>query len=496
MRWILLVVMAFGVFGGVAVAYWRQTGVDVSAFNMFLFLIFLPSVLVGSIFGFHQFKKWQKNRREANETAANVSANEPVVLAEGPAAPWLHVYAAVVQTQQGEHADKILLDLQQLNVAESDAELLHIDGTQLLSRRIDLEVNPQIDEEYRYLLGEQLSTRAARIQTITQNLFEALSQTFAEIAQGMSEAQTWQLPTESRQAILHPAWQGKSIETVPQNAQEVEQPLSWPMVLKTLFLMPKHLDEAEQKYLQQWASSQLFAYGFQPEQVQWTDCIVGDSDETLQVIGKTFTEQLASTASSMLLVIGADSGIDQDYMDERHDDNQRLIPAEAGFGLLMTNEKTPIADLQVLARLTAPILAARQKPINTGGRIAADALGTSIDELRRIYKVPESSFVPESGVLMSDAHSMRGHTLRELTLALTPFDLPSEQVVFGGFLLEDTDTMMSGLALTVALQHAESSEQHVPVICSSGDTLRGAWIAAPRNFHESMDVAAEQSAEI
>lgn len=479
LRWILLILAAFGVCGGVAIAYWRQTGVDVSPMIMLMVLILLPSMLIGSVIGFYQLKKWQKNRREAIEAAALEDANQPVVLAEGPAAPWLHVYAIAVQTQLGDYADKILMNLLELHAAESDPELLHLDGTQLLSRRMDLAMNPEIDDENQPLATTQLSARAVRIQAITQNLFEQLDQTLAVIAQGISETQVWQQPTESRQAILHPAWQGKSVETSSQDASVVEQSISWPMILKTLFLLPEHLDEDEHKYLQQSASSQLLAYGFEPEQVEWTDQIVTDSDQTLQAIGQKLIEQSAPTESCMLLIIAADSAIDQDFMDQIQFDNQRLIPAEAGFALLMTNESTAIADLPVLARLTAPIISARQKPINAGGRIAADVLATSLDELRRIYKVTDSAFVPDSGVLISDAHTMRTPTLRELTSALTPFDLPSEQVVYAGFLLEDTDALMSGLALTVALQQAESSKLHVPVICSSGNRLRGAWIAAP-----------------
>jgi phage shock protein PspC (stress-responsive transcriptional regulator) len=497
LRWILLIVAVFGVCGGVAVAYWRQTGVDVSPMTILMVLILLPSMLVASFFGFYQFKKWQKKRREAIEAAALDEANQPVVLAEGPAAPWLHVYAIAVQTQLGDHADKILLNLQQLHAADSDSELLHFDGTQLLSRRIDLAVNSEIDDENQPLVTSQLSARAVRIQAITQNLFNHLDQTLAAIAQGMSETQVWQQPTESRQVILHPAWQGKSVEASSPDASDVESSVSFPMVLKALFLLPEHLDEDEQKYLQQSAYSQLLAYGFELEQVQWTDQIVADSDQTLQAIGQTLMGQSTSTQSSMLLVIAADSGIDQDFMDQIQFDHQRLIPAEAGFAVLMTNENTAIADLPILARLTAPILSPRQKPINAGGRIAADALSTSLDELRRIYKVTDTAFVPDSGVLISDAHTMRSPTLRELTLALTPFELPSEQVVYAGSLLEDTDALMSGLALTVALQQAESSKQHVPVICSSGNTLRGAWIAAPFiPAPESDDVPAESLANI
>ncbi len=497
MRWILLIVAVFGVCGGVAVAYWRQTGVDVSPLMMLLVMILLPSMLIGSVFGFYQFKKWQKKRREAIETAALDEANQPVVLADGPAAPWLHVYAIAVQTQLGDHADKILMNLMQFNVAECDPDLLHFDGTQLLSRRIDLAVNSEIDDEDQLLAKAQLSARAVRIQAITQNLFDQLDQTLAVIAQGMSETQVWQQPTESRQAILHPAWQGRSVETSLPDASDVEQCISWPTVLKINFLLPEHLDEDEQKYLQQWAHSQILAYGFQLEQVQWTNQIVADSDQTLQEIGHTLIEQSVSTVSSMLMIIAADSGIDQEFMDQIQLDHQRLIPAEAGFAVVMTNENTAITDLPVLARLTTPILLTRQKPINAGGRIAADALATSLDELRRIYKVTDSAFVPDLGVLISDAHSMRSSNLRELTLALTPFALPSEQVVYAGYLLEDTNALMSGLALTVALQHAESSTQHVPVICSSGNYLRGAWIAAPFiPAPESDEVSAESLANI
>jgi hypothetical protein len=171
LRWFFLVLSVFGMCGAVAIAYWRQTGVDVSIMSMFLTLILLPSLIIGCVVGFDQFKKWRKKHREETDAAAQRDADKPVMLAEGPAAPWLHVYAMAIQTQQGDHADKILLNLQQLQAAGCDPELLHFDGTRLLSRRVDLDMNNYADQDVNHIINHPLSARAIRIQHLTQNIY-------------------------------------------------------------------------------------------------------------------------------------------------------------------------------------------------------------------------------------------------------------------------------------------------------------------------------------
>ena len=491
MRWILLVVGVFGLCGGVAIAYWRQTNADVSPASMLMILVLLPSVVVGSVYGIYRLKKWLKERREAEQENPHDTAGE-VTLAEGPAAPWLHVYAVAVQTQLGDHVDKIIFGLQQFRSAECDAELFSVNGSRLLSRRIDLTmINENSDQDVDVVNANSnsLSDRALRIEVLTQNLYAQLDQTLASIAEGMTETHLWQLPAESRQAILHPAWQGKTVEA-PQHSVAVEVNV-WPKTLKVLYLLPQHIDEDAQHYLQQTAYAQLLRYGFNAEQVQWINHITHTPDDTLRQIGNVLTEQL-KPQSSMLLVMGVDSHLDQDLVDELQQDNVQLIPAEASFSILLSNETTRISSLPVLARLTAPILTERQKPISVGGQLAADALITGSDELRRIYKLQENALVPDTGILISDIHPAQSANLRELSLLLRPFDLPAEYLMYAGSLLESTNLMTSGVAMAIALQQTESSKLHIPIICSAGDTARGLWLAAPYSeISSDVDLLAE-----
>lgn len=483
LRWILLVVGVFGLCGGVAIAYWRQTHVDVSPASMLMILILLPSVIVGSVYGVYRLRKSLKERREAEQEEPKDGSGE-AILAEGPAAPWLHVYATAVQTQLGDHADNIILALQQCRTAECDPELFSANGSRLLSRRIDLTmINECSDQDVDVVNAHSLSDRALRIEVLTQNLYAQLDQTLAAIAEGMTETHLWQLPAESRQAILHPAWQGKTIEAPQQSvAVEINE---WPKTIKILYLLPHHIDEDAQHYLQQTAYAQLLRYGFQAEQVQWINHITHMPDETLQQIGNVLTEQL-KPQSSILLVLGVDSHLDQDLVDELQQDNAQLIPAEASFSILLSSETTRVSSLPVLARLTAPILTKRQKPISVGGQLGADALTTGFDELRRIYKLQENALVPDSGILISDIHPAQSANLRELSLFLRPFDLPAESLIYAGSLLESTNLMTSGVALAIALQQTESAKHHIPIICSAGDTVRGLWLAAPdsQNFSD------------
>jgi hypothetical protein len=483
LRWILLIAVVFGLCGGIAISYWRQSNVDVSFASIMVILVLLPSVVVAGLYGLYRFKTWLKERRTAALERSPDTGEMSLV--EHLDMPWLHIYAVAVQTQLGHHADQIIAGLQQFRAAECDDELLSANGSKLLSRRIDLVLNHPADDsetDSNTTNSNSLSVRALRIAALTQTVYEQLDPVLATIAEGMLETPLWQLPNPTQQAILHPAWQGKEA-IAEQPLIGVEPKTVWPKILKVLYLLPHHLELQDQQYLHQIASAQMMRYGFNAEQIQWTHGIVKDADETLQYIEQAMVAQLAPNESSILLVMGMDSHLDQALIDQQLHENPHFIPTEASFALLMTRDATPIPSLPVLCRITIPILKKRQKPLSAGGQLGANDLNRGLDELRRHYLTDglmgTADLIPDTGLLVSDINPAKNAHSRELSLALRPFDFSAEDLLYIGSLLETTDAMASGLALAIALQQAESSKIHVPVICSAGNTLRGLWLAAP-----------------
>lgn len=501
MRWILLIAVVFGLCGGIAISYWRQSNLDVSFASMMVTLVLLPSVVVAGLYGLYRFKTWLEERRTAALERSPDTGEMGLV--EHEQMPWLHIYAVTVQTQLGHHADQIIAGLQQFRTAECDDELLSANGSKLLSRRIDLGVYHPADDSENALNetdsnatdsnatnSNSLSARALRIAALTQNIYEQLDPVLATIAEGMVETPLWQLPNPTQQVILHPAWQGNTA-SAEQPLIGVEPKTVWPKILKVLYLLPHHLELQDQHYLHQVASAQMMRYGFDAEQIQWTHGIVKDADETLQYIEQAMVAQLAPHESSILLVMGMDSYVDQDLIDLLLHENPHFIPTEASFALLMTRDATPIPSLPVLCRITMPILKKRQKPLSAGGQLGADDLNRGLDALRRHYLTDglteTTNLIADTGLLVSDINPAKNAHSRELSLALRPFDFPAEDVLYIGSLLESTDAMASGLALAIAVQQAESSKIHVPIICSAGDTLRGLWLAAPSSQNSNTE---------
>jgi hypothetical protein len=492
LRWIVLITVVFGLFGGVAISYWRQSNVDVSSSSIIMILVLLPSVVVAGIYGIYRFKKWLKEQREVeSESSLDTGAMSLVKKSD---MPWLHIYAVTVQTQLGNHADQIIVGLQEFRTADCDEKLWNINGSKLLSRRIDLVVSDPIhdsENDTKTVDINSLSARALRITALTQAVYEQFDPVLATIAEGMTETLLWQFPNPTQQAILHPAWQGQ-IKVAEQQLSDIELKSVWPTTLKVLYLLPHHLDFQDQKYLQQVASAQMMRYGFNADHIQWVNHIVKDADETLQYIEQALLAQLAPNESSMLLVMGMDSHVDQALIDQLLPENNQFIPTEASFSFLITSDATPIPSLPILSRITAPILKNRQQPMSAGGQLGAEELNTGLDELLQYYLTGGANLIPVHGILVTDINPAKNTHLRELALALRPFDLPAEDLIYIGSLLESTDAMASGLALAIALQQAESSKLHVPVICSAGDTSRGLWLAAP---HSQISTLTEPLAE-
>ncbi len=487
MRWILLIISVFGLCGLVAISYWRQTSADVSPALLILTLVILPSFIVAGVYGFYRLQKWFKERRfetKNNVGLEHTSDHQEDVLTENPMMPWLSVYAVTVHTQLGDHADQIIEGLQQFQTAQCDHELWNANGAKLLSRRIDLEINHPVqhsDNDKNFAPQYSLSTRALRIGALTQYIYEQLDSILTAIAKGMTTTPEQQESNHVQQAILHPAWQGKEDTNFAQDTI-IEHSEVWPKQLKVLYLLPDHLTVQDQQYLQQTASEQMLRFGFHEDQIQWIYRIVKDADETLQHIEQALTAQLtntqsASSESSILLVIGADSNLDQDWIDLLLAENPHLIPSESSFSFLVTHGEVSIPSFPVLSRITTPILKKRQKPINAGERLEADAITQGFNELLRLY--PMYNLDSHQRVLVTDIHPSKNLNLRELMLALHPFDLSDENIIYSGALLENTNVMAPGLAIAIAIQHVESAEQHIPIISSAGNMLRGLWLAMP-----------------
>ncbi|MDE2419995.1 MAG: hypothetical protein KGO49_02290 [Gammaproteobacteria bacterium] len=477
MRWILLIASVFGFCGLVAISYWRQTSADVSPALLILVLIGLPILIIASVYGVCRLQKWFKAR--SNVVLEQPPERHDEISTDDSKMPWLSVYAVTVQTQLGDHADQIIEGLRQFQTAVCDEELWNANGAKLLSRRIDLAMNSSIvdsDDHTNFANGYVSSVRARRIEALTQNIYDQLDSVLTTIAEGMAETFLSQEPHYTQQAILHPAWQGKEATESVQNSI-TEQLYVWPKQLKILHLLPHHLSVQDQQYLQQAAVEQMLNYGFQVDQLQWTHRITKDADETLQYLEQTITAQSRTSESSVLLVMGVDSHLDQDLIDQLLPKSPNLIPTESSFSFLITNDLTPIPTLPILSRITMPILKGRQKPMRVGELLEATALNHCFDEFRHFYPSDIVNLVSDQRILITDINSSKNMNLRELALVLQPFDLQTENLIYSGSLLESTSALAPGLSLAIAMQHAESTEQHVPMISSSGDLLRGLWLA-------------------
>jgi hypothetical protein len=475
-RWFALAVFLIAACDGVAISYWRSTSIDVLPSLMLAVLIGLPFGIFFVIFGLNRLKLYYKDKAENPvaplnaELPQNSSLNHLPQQGEGK---WMNILKTSVVTAFGESTDQIIRGMQ--NSSASADPILRFN-----------KVYPYLSLRAKYLpLSNTASTnitdRSYRIDLIIEQLLEPMIVALVSISLRAVNEIALLHPTNTNQVTLHHEWLG----VLAKESSHQDQPVSIPFSLHTVLLLPQHISADDQQELLLSLKSFLKTSDINDEHhaITYLLIAVSDYEDCLNTIENLFCQHLKHNHEKdpqLLLMVGADSWIDQQFLNQLLNINKNAVsPSEGGFAILLADQNPIFSGLAPIARLTAPIPFNRDKPVSEHGAIQADGLIESIDYLQQTYGITLNHFMSDDRFILVDHQPNQHKNLSELMLLANHSNIEPEKLIAIGAIFNDTNAMTSGVSLALALSHAAESEQVVGVINNGGDIVRASWFAAP-----------------
>ena len=423
MRWIIYFFALFIITDVVVIAYWRDSQADTSLGNILVYLLFLPLGIFGISYLVRLIYKKQNNPIKPEKADLNNHSESPALAEQVEQKPtYLRIHAATLQTSEGEDITEILGALKQYKTAQLDSQLVNASGVRILSRRIELsedelELLSWLDD----IVVSDTSARFKRIAVIVQRLLQNMDLQLCLLSQGMTQAALWHARPEFEQPVLHPAWNGQREEHITQHTEQViHQIQQWPAQVKIHYFLPPSLNMQDHELIRHTIDSLLQQFGFSTDQFLFLPVVLSPALRQQELL-HDLLQQIKQDEKNIHLIIGADSLIDQDEVDEIIWEKPDYITAEAGYGLLISNFKITIPDYE------------------DSGYILSNS-----DEQKLIPKTPEKS----SLIVSAFNPLIHNHQIKRLLNSLSQFELINDELLFAGILLESVYDQASGLALT------------------------------------------------
>ncbi|WP_026470540.1 hypothetical protein [Alkanindiges illinoisensis] len=437
MRWIIYFFALFIIIDVVVIAYWRDSQANTTLSNILVYLLVLPLGIFGISYLVRLIYKKQNNpiKPDPNNHSETPALAEQVE----QKTTYLRIHAATLQTSEGEDITEILDALKQYKTAQLDSQLVNASGVHILSRRIDLS-----EDELEHLSwfndtdssASDTLARFKRIAVIVQRLLQNMDLQLCLLSQGMTQAAQWHVRPEFEQPILHPAWNGQRDEHITQHTEQViHQIQQWPVQVKIHCFLPPSPNTQDYELIRHTIDSLLQQFGFSVDQFLFLPVVLSPALSQQDLL-HDLLQQIKQDEKNIHLILGADSLIDQDEVDEIIWEKPDYITAEAGYGLLISNFKINISDYE------------------DSGYILVNP-----DEKKLTLKTPEKS----SLIVSAFNPLIHTHQIKPLLSYLSQLELNSDELLFAGTLLESVSDQASGLALTfsAALTQQLDIENHL-----------------------------------
>lgn len=422
MRWIIYFFALFIIIDVVVIAYWRDSQTNTTLSNILVYLLVLPLGIFSISYLVRLIYKKQNNPIKPDQN----NHSETTALAEQvkQKPTYLRIHATTLQTSEGEDSTEILDALKKYKTAQLDSQLVNASGVHILSRRIELSAD-ELDHlswlDDTDSSASDTSTRFKRIAVIVQRLLQNMDLQLCLLSQGMTQAAQWHARPEFEQPVLHPAWNGQREEHITQHTEQViHQIQQWPAQVKIHCFLPPSLNMQDHELIRHTIDSLLQQFGFSTDQFLFLPVVLSPALSQQELL-HDLLQQINLDEKNIHLIIGADSLIDQDEVDEIIWEKPEYITAEAGYGLLISNFKLTIPDYE------------------DSGYILINP-----DENKLTQKNPEKS----SLIVSAFNPLIHAHQIKPLLNYLSQLDLNSDELLFAGTLLESVSDQSSGLALT------------------------------------------------
>jgi hypothetical protein len=482
LRWIGLTLVLMALIGWIAISYWRSTQSDISSGLFIEVIVLLPLVCVICLYGIVRWiahSKAKKNQSEVVEDVANpLNDGASIIKADGQ---WLSVLASCVVTPLGSDLAQITTRLVKKDHNPTSDPVLRFQGMYpyLSQRHKDL---PLSNTE-----TQSITDRTYRMQLILEQLYDQLADVLSIIPL-KSQTQVPMVHSSGSQqaAVLHPQWLNATERlSVPKTAESKPIRVSLNIVL----LLPQHLSVSDKQFLFddfKVSLKALYQEDDEERAVAHDVMTVASYEDSLKAIEQTLTTHLAHNHikdPQLLLIIGVDSWIDQQFLDQHYDSQYQILkravhPSEGGFALLFADQELSVPEAVPIARLTAPIMVTRSKAISERGVIQAEELRASFEQMYQRNAVKPDQLMSEEQLVFVDQRPDQHNTLSELMQFISPLQLEAQQCLSIGAVLNDTNSMTAGISLAIALTHTAESGQMQAVINNGGEKTRMSFLTA------------------
>ena len=457
MRWLICFFIVCVAIDAVVIAYWRDSQVSISTGTILFYLLGLPLVVCAvSYFMRVVYKKLNNNDQAVSDTTNNdYQEAQQVASKEGSkhSPIYLKIHATVLQTSEGDNPEDILDSLKNHKAAQLDPELVNAMGVHILSRRIDI-----AEDEFELIADGKIHTddsttvqpsRFIRMAVIVQRMMQAIEIPFFHLAKGMTEAAAWQARPEFEQPVLHPAWNGQREEHITQHTEQViDQIQQWPAHLQIHCFLPVSWDQQDHALVQTVVTERLQQLGFSDNQFTFNPVVVNDQ-HSQPILLADLLEQIKQDKKNIHFILGADSVIDQNEIDELIWDQPHYISAEAGYGLLISQQHITIPTLD-----------------------DNDYVFINTDK-QELYL----NHTKQPPLLISPVNPrLNPSNIKSLFNMVKDMVKDDDQILFMGSLLENVTDQVSGLGFVFSAALAKQQDNNIYLISVDADHKNFGWL--------------------
>lgn len=466
MRWLIYFFILCVAIDAVVIAYWRDSQVSISSSTILFYLLGLPLIVCGASYFINVIYKKLNSKDSTTPEATDTDNQESVQLGTKEALNetpiYLRIHATALQTSEGDHPEDILDSLKNHKAAQLDSQLVNAMGVHILSRRIDI-----AEDEFELIADEQddmddspivQPSRFTRIAVIVHRIMQSLEVQLFQLAEGMTQAASWQARPDFEQPILHPAWNGQREEHITQHTEQViDQIQQWPAHLQIHCFLPVSWDEQNHQLIKIVIIKRLQQLGFSIYQFSFNFVVVEDQHSQSTLLADLLAH-IKQDKKDIHFMLGADSFIDQDEIDEVIWDLPDYISAEAGYGLLISQQNIMIPTLD------------------------DDNIFINADKQELRLNDPENP-----PLLISPINPrLDPSRIKSLFNEVENLALDTDQLLLMGSLLENVTEQSSGLGFVFSAALAQQQDNDIYLISPDADHKNFGWLFC-KNVNENIN---------
>lgn len=487
MRWIIYIVSIFLISNILVIGYWRDSQVNLTLPSILFYMVALPIIVIALTYiAGLMYKKLTQQKPDSPSMEQHSSTTERNDLVEPineSKVSGFKVYATTLQSSEGSDATEIVEALKSFKSAELDPELVAADGVSVITRRIDLDEDELITIEH--ILDNSMhdlehhDASFKRTLMIYQRLIEGLSFELAHLAQGITQFNSWRIQPSVTTNALHPAWADSNIKAPSDDQIEITDIVTamqqWPMALHVNYFIPDRLSSEQDELLNTYIANLLKELGFHADSIILNSCFCSTDDSQAQQLD-TIIQQIKNTPTTVFLVLGADSSIDQDYIEEMTWMDKNYIASELGYGILLTHDQVSIPELSPVSYISDALLI---NPFNSNNYKLNKKYQEQTDLVLSQWLSHKKINIQEISHFISNVHPRLDYKdLPVLNNLARHFNVEAEQTVLTSALLESNIDQAIGFCWVFSIALAKNFNAAPHILCLKDQDQLLCWVTS------------------